>query len=234
MNYASRMESMGIPNRIQVSQETAKLLRQSGKEHWVVPREDLVDVKGKGCMRTFWLQVFSNGGGSCASKSSEGQDVSEVMECSINPVNGELKRGFSPANKSVRDLNVVETPFKKLSPKELRLVDWNAEILVKMLREIEARRRSKGVSPCSANKLAKLESEYMNKSEMVLAEVREIIRLPNFEHEKKMCDPSRIQIDKDVIDQLRDYILSIASMYHSNNPFHNFVSHDNLSSSRCL
>jgi class 3 adenylate cyclase len=55
VNTASRMESTGEKNRIQISSTTAELLREAGKGHWLLPREDLVEAKGKGQMQTFWL-----------------------------------------------------------------------------------------------------------------------------------------------------------------------------------
>lgn len=45
VNTASRIESTGQRNRIQVSQQTADLLSEAGKEKWVVPRNDLVEAK---------------------------------------------------------------------------------------------------------------------------------------------------------------------------------------------
>jgi class 3 adenylate cyclase len=56
VNTASRMESTGEKNRIQISSTTAELLREAGKGHWLLPREDLVEAKGKGQMQTFWLE----------------------------------------------------------------------------------------------------------------------------------------------------------------------------------
>lgn len=56
MNTASRMESTSLPNRIQVSEATAKLLRTSGKDTWIQPRLDAIDVKGKGVMKTFFIR----------------------------------------------------------------------------------------------------------------------------------------------------------------------------------
>ena len=56
MNTASRMESTGESNRIQVSPSTADILRNKhGKGHWLLPRPDLVQPKGKEAMQTFWL-----------------------------------------------------------------------------------------------------------------------------------------------------------------------------------
>lgn len=48
MNTASRMESTGVPNRIQISQQTANYLGKAGKDSWFTKREDNVMVKGKG------------------------------------------------------------------------------------------------------------------------------------------------------------------------------------------
>ena len=56
VNTASRMESTGEPDRIQISSATADILKQNGKGHWILPRQDLVEVKGKGTFQTYWLQ----------------------------------------------------------------------------------------------------------------------------------------------------------------------------------
>jgi class 3 adenylate cyclase len=48
VNTASRIESTGLPNRIHISQDTAELLVEAAKGHWVTAREELVSAKGKG------------------------------------------------------------------------------------------------------------------------------------------------------------------------------------------
>lgn len=55
INTASRMESTGRPNMIQISEQTATLLERRGYKHWFEPREDLVHAKGKGELQTYWL-----------------------------------------------------------------------------------------------------------------------------------------------------------------------------------
>ena len=56
-NTASRMESTSLRDRIQLSEETAKLLKEAGKKHWLVEREDKIFAKGKGEMQTHWLDI---------------------------------------------------------------------------------------------------------------------------------------------------------------------------------
>ena len=51
MNLASRMESTGLPGRIQISYETAEQLKASGKNDWVAARCSEVFVKGEGEVR---------------------------------------------------------------------------------------------------------------------------------------------------------------------------------------
>jgi class 3 adenylate cyclase len=51
VNTASRMESSGLPGRIQVTQATEALLRAQ----FVLEERGLVEIKGKGSMRTFLL-----------------------------------------------------------------------------------------------------------------------------------------------------------------------------------
>jgi class 3 adenylate cyclase len=57
VNTAARMESTGLKHKIQLSTATADLITASEdcKDIWVVPRDELVDVKGKGTMKTYWL-----------------------------------------------------------------------------------------------------------------------------------------------------------------------------------
>lgn len=54
VNVASRMESMSVPGRVQCSRRTADLVREQDPG---VPLSErgLVEVKGKGRLRTFWV-----------------------------------------------------------------------------------------------------------------------------------------------------------------------------------
>ena len=48
VNTTERIESTGDPDRIQVSEECAKLIVDSGRGSWLQKRETLVTLKGKG------------------------------------------------------------------------------------------------------------------------------------------------------------------------------------------
>lgn len=75
VNVASRMESTGQRRKIQVSKETADLLRADGKGHWLEPRADAVVAKGKGELQTFWVT---------SGMSSEGSGVDSSNDESLN------------------------------------------------------------------------------------------------------------------------------------------------------
>ncbi|WP_197530290.1 adenylate/guanylate cyclase domain-containing protein [Bythopirellula polymerisocia] len=58
VNTASRMESSGLPGRIQLSGEAVALLNGE----FVIEERGEVEVKGKGCMKTYWLVGRSHNG----------------------------------------------------------------------------------------------------------------------------------------------------------------------------
>ena len=78
MNTASRMESLGEPNRIHVSQATADALVRAGREEWLEPRTDKIIAKGKGEMATYWLDhvILS---GDCSVKDKNSQEVAVTV-----------------------------------------------------------------------------------------------------------------------------------------------------------
>ena len=219
MNTASRMESTGSKGMIQMSQETAELLMKAGKEHWVTAREKKVEAKGKGCLQTYYLKSSVGiDAGSAMSKSS-GSVGTGCNDDGFSGVEEELRPGVcSFVSKSGQRMT---TAPEELSDKVLRLVEWNVDILMHMLQEIEAQRLSTGVAPDHRDQVARLEYHYMRKTDLVITEVQEIITLPEYTQESLPCDPSFIMIDKHIQRQLHQYILGIASMYHAN-PFHNF------------
>jgi 3'5'-cyclic nucleotide phosphodiesterase/Adenylate and Guanylate cyclase catalytic domain len=76
--------STGVPNKIQLSEATANLLRVAGKSNWLVSRKDKVCAKGKGVMNTYWLTRSSKRPNSVLSQddTSRAVDVDVIIESS--------------------------------------------------------------------------------------------------------------------------------------------------------
>jgi Adenylate and Guanylate cyclase catalytic domain len=196
VNTAAFIEGTGERNRIHVSQETADLLATVGKGHWVEERGEKIHVKGKDELQTYWL-IFRGSPSGQSRSSSSGADDTE---------NG------------VDEKNHASSPTSLLNPfdsKTQRLVEWNTDVLSRLLKEVVASRLSResyrveGLPNDTAHGLAKDES--MN----VLDEVVEIIHLPDFDVQgvNRRVDASNMELSDKVKQQLRDFVTIIASMY---------------------
>lgn len=156
VNTASRMESTGMRNRIQISSDTAIQIEKYGKKDWLVPREDLVPVKGKGDMKTYWLFVDDIGHSQIDSSSGEFFSNIKSPGASTRPQKGvrrsivitEDKNSLPGLDSSIRSGSENETT-SILSPsiaspdeKKERLVNWGADLLLGLLKRIVAMRES--------------------------------------------------------------------------------------------
>ena len=211
MNTAARMESTGRPGYIQLSGETANLLIAAGRESCIRPRDDMVEAKGKGILQTYWL--VNEGRGTDDAHSSSGDSVDRPLDIPPGSDQG------SKADQVQEALTLVSID------KHQRLVDWNVEILQRLLKQIVARRQcletskprnsihSKAAPPCFAPM----------KNQTVLDEVCEIITLPKFDAQavRKQVKPESIVLGEQVLEQLQSFVSGIAALYRSN-PFHNF------------
>ena len=56
MNTASRMESTGEQNRVQISGETKQCLQHYGAASFMIVTRGEIEVKGKGLMETYWVK----------------------------------------------------------------------------------------------------------------------------------------------------------------------------------
>ncbi|CAJ1949209.1 unnamed protein product [Cylindrotheca closterium] len=274
VNFASRMESTGRKNRIQVSQATANHLNAAGLESWLYPRGDLVYAKGKGDVRTFWLDRPStsarsvvdsstgdsnsdfnlNKAGSTStlielkSKSKSvlirglsfqpNRDEPSHISDKLNERRDKLSASIHSNNKwnqvnekydSVREQLALEEAisgeFSDVG-RQLRLIDWNSEILSKLLKKIVAVRQTQCSNQCCEDVDPRSYSE-----PKYLEEVREIIPLLSEEDMSKEnwmdvekltnIDIHGIELPPNAERQLKEYVTTIACMYRSN-AFHNF------------
>lgn len=200
VNTCARLESSGEGNAIHISKETAILLIDAGKQSWIQAREDAVELKGKGCLKTYWLVNRTSPVTLAADSSSE---------------------GTGPDGKPSSAVQIDD-----LDDKTKRLIDWNADLLLRMAREIVARRQAqperKRTSKTGGNPAGSAASKNGNsaKETTPLDEVVEIIHLPEF-HSGIPYDGQQVELDPDVAQQIRDYVETIALMYRQN-AFHNF------------
>jgi Adenylate and Guanylate cyclase catalytic domain len=120
------MESNGIRDKIQMSQATADSLTAAGKAHWIKPRENVIEAKGKGKMQTYWLSL----GAKKALSASSGSDaVSDNQNMQLD--------GIDASSRTVKDpkSETNTTPLKDIpDDKQDRLVDWMVEILLERLK----------------------------------------------------------------------------------------------------
>lgn len=206
VNTASRMESTGAKNRVHISEQTRTALVLAGKAHWVIARDDKVVAKGKGELQTYWLNV------------SQGTDMTS-SGCTDNS----------------DDINVIfqETSSKlsKLSGKDERLVQWNVDLLVKILQRMAARRELLGVRPDAEVALTAKEMSMSRMSTLVVDELKEVITLPQWQRSKK--GTAAPELDPRVSSQLYHFVANLALLYRDN-AFHNFshASHVTMSSTK--
>lgn len=82
-----------------------------------------------------------------------------------------------------------------------RLVDWNVELFLDLIRKIVAVRK-KSKSPSGRLQRTNSVSSF---HALPLQEVREIIHLPEYDSSKDTVDPKTIEVPDLVVEELRDY-----------------------------
>jgi class 3 adenylate cyclase len=219
MNTTARVETTGLTNKIHISHETAVLLQMSGKGHWATPREEKVVAKGKGEMQTYFLGLK---GASAMSTSSGGSSDTGSIRGSL--VDDETKNSI-PQDRNItnKDRANEDQATRTVSEKQRRLVDWNAEVLTPLLKEMVALREASGIEATPEEELKTLENAKLDSGNSVIEEVKEIVTLPVFNADTlmKMKDPELVDLGDEVIAQLTEYVTIISAMYRDN-PFHNF------------
>lgn len=247
VNTTARMETTGAGGKIHVSLDTADLLISAGKAHWLEERKDVVHAKGKGALKTFWVRV--NKGNNYATSVTE-SGTSSGGSVSVAEVEHE---GVSANELGIQEIFVASPT---ITEKYARLIDWNTEILFRILRQVNhtrpsrvcwsrsltkrslllaqvvARRAATMQMPTSEAKLLQLEMETLRSTKIVLEEQVDVILLPKYDPDiaARQGDPDSAFIPDNVHDLLREYMQDVATSYRDV-PFHNFehVSHVTMS-----
>jgi hypothetical protein len=201
----SRLETTGERNRIQISKETADLVRKSGKENWVKPRGQ-IECKGKGELETFWLLP----------KSAIRSSVTQSSNSHASSSNDAKMADRSASLGDGAPYSLPHEPEAKLD----RLIFWVSESLLDALRNIVARRNasSKPARRGPARESVRELEHELSLQKIVLEEVREVITLPKFDSEaySNQVDPKTINLGAKIETQLREYVSVIASLYQAN------------------
>lgn len=179
VNTGARMESSGEGNRIHISEVTAKLIEQAGHGAWITARDEMVQLKGKGMMKTFWLNPGK-------------KDMLNTNHQMIAPPSP-LK---SPGGR--------ETIKARIQ----RLVPWNADLLIRLIRQIVAHRveKKEGNVPV-----------WTPKGAAPLEEVVEVVELPEKDTRiRPHIDPTNVKISDHIIELVHDYVSGIMDMYQDN------------------
>lgn len=213
---ASRIESGGYRGRIHLSEQTASELKKHGKEGWIIPREDMIDAKGKGSLQTYWLKnkldkskhVGADKSESSESEGSERQTASSESDTSNVDLNG--------ANRASVDFQAHNNT--KREDRIQRLVLWNSELLQNALKQIVTHRNaatctssSSGITVLQAD--VEIEAQKIGTGTIVADEVAEIIEMPPYVH---ISATSEVQLTVIVVEQLSSYVSKVASMYNDN------------------
>lgn len=229
LNVASRMENTSEPSRIHLSNETAKLLKESGKEYWLSQRHDLVSVKGKGDLQTFWAKPMpisnTSGEASLDVPTADGGQISgrsPSKDGSVDGTESDLWGGTSLDNSLVLKSSIWQG--------RERLVDWFADLLLGYLQKVVL----KNTSNRSAGKDILWKPSIDSSVIQFIEEITEVIEMPEF-NERTSGDPSTIELGPAARSQLRDYVAQIA-LFYKDNAFHNFehACHVAMSASKLL
>ena len=206
INTAARMESNSMKGRIQVSEQTADLIVAAKLEHWLLKREDKIEAKGKGLLQTYWLMI---------------KNTNNLVPIPLSSSEDESNSTVSATGSS----DIVQNKSGSLSIQHSKLVDYNTECLLGLLKRILARRAiSHDFQEFSLEgALNKVEQTTVVKS--VMDDVAECIQLPAF-HEgierSKPMDVDTVCVNPNVVTQLRGLLQEICQNYNSSNYFHNF------------
>ena len=199
-----QMLTSGKSNKIHLSVETAELLNLAGKHEWIVPRNDLVVVKGKGTMSTFWIKPKE-----CLAAREPCKTENDTA--SLSDTDSE-SWGEASVAQGVAATKPGGNDFQNR-------VDWNYNILLEYLKKIQAR---KNLVSRKAFKKIKNPGEEIGMGDPIIEEALEPVKMPTFDPKGvRKVGQMPIDLGPDIESQLRLYVSSIASTYRDN-PFHSF------------
>jgi class 3 adenylate cyclase len=200
VNTAARLESAGQGNRVHLTATTAHLIEEGGYKQWIERREGTVTLKGMGTMQTYWLVPRKN----------------DQSRSSSDGLLGEL-------------LIPIETNSSCDDIKKQRLIAFNADALLRVIKQIVVRREPTAVAS------PKEVPVWKSQRTIPLAEVVEVIELPHENTAVPGKDLNGSVTEPKIVELVYEYVSALAGMY-PDNPFHNFehASHVTMSVTKLL
>ena len=200
-----QMLSSSRAGKIHVSVDTAELLNLAGKGDWLVPREDLILVKGKGEMSTFWIRHKT-----CLA-SSEPPDLLSGSDFSSQ---SSMASFDDVANWEIKNMTPSQTQENKFQA----VIDRTVQVLLPYLKKIQAKRNAEktlNISHFGGSNETSMENA-------IIDEAREVVRMPPFDGRvvRLLTHGEMLDLPEEIEKQLQLYITSIVSTYRSNE-FHN-------------
>jgi hypothetical protein len=191
-----------MKNKIHLSQDTADILIKNGRSEWVTKRKDPVQVKGKGALQTYWLNLGTT------TQSSNGTSVSDDFSGHRRITSLPKKR--KTAIWSGTELGNVLGATDVDADLE-RLVNWNVEVLLTLLKRCVATRVVSGAG--SRNLSPEAEKQFSSQG-LVLDDFQLVIDMPKFDADvaSRAWKEDVVLVPK-VKKELHDYVSAIASGY---------------------
>jgi Adenylate and Guanylate cyclase catalytic domain len=174
MNTAARMESTSSLSRIQISSATAEELTKWKRGKWIKPRDGTVSVKGKGNMQTYWLETREESMRRAKLGRASKPRREKVEMAVVHERDDEKSESSGEDNEETfheeedddcLDVDNSNGRLKTMSKTE-RLVEWNVEVLKKLLQQILAARADYTLEKARSNiqRLANVEAQLRGSS----------------------------------------------------------------------
>ncbi|CAB9511086.1 Receptor-type guanylate cyclase gcy [Seminavis robusta] len=247
LNICAAVNKAGEADRIHLSHSTVQQLLAGGfKKRWIERRRDSMQWNG---MQTYWVRTKSGSGGKAGSHAARSllQEQGQVRfdESGLADETSSQRSGRSGSdmweldNSSVQfpELEGVSAHLTASDNKQDRLVEWQVNMMTKLLKKIVARRNKSKKRFQKTNVRSPDLAAVVKAGGIPLQHVAEIVTLPTFDSSSAVTvgETNAVKIKPEVISQLRGLVRELAANYRDN-PFHNFehASHVTMSVHKML
>ncbi|KAL3938546.1 MAG: hypothetical protein SGBAC_006566 [Bacillariaceae sp.] len=221
VNTCARIQTSSDPGRIHVSSASAEQLLERGKANWLRKRKGAVKLKGKGEVETYWLALKST------SRVKPKLDTLNSIEEHDADTEEDTKSGAEL--EEWNNFGDLDDETDVAEDKSKRLVDWNANVLGDLIKKVLSAR---DWSSASDPTVLATKGRTIGQGRTVLEEFKDIIEVSpaDMTEAEAKGHLNETQFDDVAMDQLRDFLSQVATMYRSNH-FHNFEHASHVTSS---